>query len=297
MDHSSFQADAVQGRGRGRARAHGRRLLSLATSGLLAGCTGTVNLLHPTTPCFAGGHAPSATHDEAAEQRPLHLVTYNIAHSRRIDQAVAVLEHDDLRGADLFALTEMDEEGVDRIARALGLNYAYYPSVIYPATGRYYGPAILSPWPIERSWKVLLPHEGAWRRQRRTATAAILRLPGERILTYSLHLEPAARLSEGKRRDQIRAVLDDAAGFEGRVVIAGDLNSYGIGVLIERHGYRWPTKFVGRTVHLVSWDHIFIKGAEPGSRHRAGTVRERGASDHRPVWAIVLPAPADSSAT
>ncbi len=50
----------------------------------------------------------------------------------------------------------MDEQGVSQIARWLGLNYAYYPSVIYPATGRYYGPAILSPWPIERSWKVVI---------------------------------------------------------------------------------------------------------------------------------------------
>lgn len=270
--------------------------LGVTASALLSGCAHTVNLLHPTTPCYSGRHGAAATEERSAERLSFHAVTYNIEHSRRIDRAIDVLEHDALRRADLYALTEMDEEGVSQIARRLGLNYAYYPSVIYPATGRYYGPAILSPWPIERSWKVMLPHEGGWRRQRRTATAAILRLPSGRILTYSLHLEPAVRLSEGKRRDQIRAVLEDAAGFAGQVVIAGDLNSYGIGLLIEREGYRWLTKLVGPTVHRASWDHIFIKGAEPGARIRAGTVRARGVSDHRPVWATIDPGAPDSAA-
>ncbi|MEO6058165.1 MAG: hypothetical protein ABIQ49_15180 [Gemmatimonadales bacterium] len=42
---------------------------------------------------------------------------------------------------------------LDRIARALDLNYVYYPGAIHPTEHQYFGPADLSPWPIVRSWR------------------------------------------------------------------------------------------------------------------------------------------------
>jgi endonuclease/exonuclease/phosphatase family metal-dependent hydrolase len=186
---------------------------------------------------------------------------------------------------------------VDRIARALHLNYAYYPAVIHHRTGGYYGPAILSRWPIERSWKVLLPH-GSWDRgQRRTATAAVVRADGLPILVYAVHLETVVKLSPAKRTEQARAVTEDAKGFQGPVVIAGDLNDYGMAARIQREGYSWPTEWVGATHTIFSMDHILTRGlalAEPGS---VGVVREvRGASDHHPVWAVLVPTPASTLA-
>lgn len=256
------------------------RSLPIAAAALLA-CAPTTNLLNPTSPSFSGSHAPVIA-DSASEE--LRIVTFNIKLGRAVERGIEVLSQERLLGADLIALQEMDEAGVERIARTLKLNYIYYPGSIHPTDNRYYGPALLSPWPIEKSWKLLLPHEGLFRRQRRTATAAVLRIGSAEVLAYSLHLEPQLRISEKERRDQVLTILRDAATFPGPVVLAGDFNSEGIGPLLVRHGYHWVTANVGPTITIFSWDHIFVRGLEPD---RSGVVRRvRGASDHKPVWAL-----------
>jgi endonuclease/exonuclease/phosphatase (EEP) superfamily protein YafD len=254
---------------------------------LLLGCAPTTNLLNLTSPSFAGSFAPT-TADSAAD-RELRIVTFNIKLSRRIDAAIEVLGTDSLRGADVLALQEMDEVGVERIARALKLNYAYYPGSIHPVDRKYYGPALLSRWPIERSWKLILPHAGRIRHQRRTATAAVLRVRGERVLAYAVHLETQLRISDRAREDQVATIFRDAAGFSGPVVIAGDFNSQGIGPFLVNHGYTWVTERVGPSISIFSWDHIFVRRLSPTRSPGAGLVKDvRGASDHRPVWAVVL---------
>src|SRR5215210_6489123 len=206
---------------------------------LVAACAHTTNLLDADAPRFSGRYALPAP--DSNVPAPIRIVTFNIKLSRRIGRAIEVLRSDSLRHADLLALEEMDEIGVDRIARALGLDYIYYPSSIHPTDHKYFGPAILSRWPIERSWKLVLPHEGRIRHQRRTATAAEVRVRGQRIRVYAVHLETAFRVSDAAREDQVRTILRDAAAFEGPVVVAGDFNSYGIGPLLVRQGFRWLT--------------------------------------------------------
>jgi len=266
-----------------------RPLLALWTvAALIAGCAHTTNLLNPTTPRFSADYAKPVA-DSAAAPR-LRIVTFNIKLARRIDRAIEVLRSDSLRDADIVALEEMDDAGVDRIARALRLNYVYYPGSIHPTDHKYFGPAILSRWPIERSWKLLLPHEGRIRHQRRTATAAVVRVRGLRVRVYAVHLETPFRVSDAAREDQVLAVVSDASGFAGPVVIAGDFNSYGIGPVLVRHGYRWLTARVGSSISYFSWDHIFVRHLAPARPASAGVVREvHGASDHRPVWAVVVP--------
>ncbi len=261
----------------------------MAATALWSGCAPATNLLSVNQPAFLGSYAPSSV----SSAGPLRVVTFNIRESREIDRAIAVLGSDSVRDADVVALQEMSESGVDRIARALHLNYAYYPAVIYHRTGGYFGPAVLSRWPIERSWKVLLPH-GSWDRgQRRTATAAVVRANGLRILVYAVHLETVVKLSPAKRTEQARTVTDDAKGFRGPVVIAGDLNDYGMAARIRQEGYAWPTEWVGATHTLFSMDHILTRGLAPAEPGSVGVVREvRGASDHHPVWAVLVPAPA-----
>ncbi|MEO6055467.1 MAG: endonuclease/exonuclease/phosphatase family protein [Gemmatimonadales bacterium] len=261
--------------------------LGLSAAALIAGCAHTTNLLNPSTPRFSGGYATAVADSAPA---PIRIVTFNIKLARRIDRAIEVLRSDSLRGADILALEEMDNVGVDRIARALQLNYVYYPSIIHPTDGRYFGPAILSRWPIERSWKLILPHEGKLRHQRRTATAAVVRVRGQAVRVYAVHLETPFRVSDAAREDQVRMVLDDASAFRGPVVIAGDFNSYGVGPVLVRHGFRWLTDRLDPTISFFSWDHIFVRGLAPARPASAGVVHQvRGASDHRPVWAVVGP--------
>jgi endonuclease/exonuclease/phosphatase (EEP) superfamily protein YafD len=89
----------------------------------------------------------------------------------------------------------------------------------------------------------------------------------------------------------VGTLLADAADSSDPVVIAGDLNSHGLGELFVKSGYAWPTRDVGATASKMgvklAFDHVFAKGlraAPPGST--AGVVRDnKKASDHRPVWA------------
>lgn len=258
----------------------------LVGGALLPGCARTTNLLSLDGPRFEGRYAAPAP--ALRPGAPFRVVTYNIRFAREIERAVAVLQSDSLRGADVIALQEMDEVGVERIARALGMNYAYYPASIHPANGSYFGPAVLSRWPIERSWKLLLPHAGWSRGQRRTATAALVRTAGAPLLVYAVHLETPVQISDAERRDQIDAVVRDAERHRGPVVIAGDFNSQGMGTQLEREGFTWPTERVGPTVAWFSWDHIFTRGLAAPRPPSAGVVTDaREASDHRPVWAVV----------
>ena len=267
----------------------GRAVPALVLGLVLGSCAPATNLLSPAGPLFEGHYASDARPVASADSS-LRVVTFNIRFALEIDRAIEVLRSDSLRGADILALQEMDEIGAERIARELGCDYAFYPALIHPTSGRYFGPAVLSRWPIERSWKVLLPHAGWTRGQRRTATAAILRVRNTRVLAYAVHLETPVQLSDAKRRDQAMAVLDDAADFRGPVVIAGDFNSEGIGRLIGRRGYLWLTRRVGPTVAWFSWDHVFVRGLAPAKPRSAGVVRDvHGASDHHPVWAVASP--------
>jgi endonuclease/exonuclease/phosphatase (EEP) superfamily protein YafD len=82
----------------------------------------------------------------------------------------------------------------------------------------------------------------------------------------------------------VLTIVRDAARFAGPVVLAGDFNSEGIGRVLVTQGYHWVSSRLGPTISFFSWDHIFVRGLVP---QRAGVVRQvRGASDHKPVWAV-----------
>lgn len=264
------------------------RIRFITAALVLASCAPTVNLLHPTSPRFEGVFAAPSGAGTATASGRLRVVSFNIKLADRIGPAIEVLAGDSLRSADIISLQEMDESGTERIARELQLNYVYYPGSIHPTRNRYFGPAILSRWPIERSWKLILPYEAPVRRQRRNATAAVVNVGGTRVQVYAVHLETQLRATEHDRENQAAAIVADARNAAGPVVIAGDFNSWGIGKYFEQKGFAWPTKDVGKTITIFSWDHIFVRGLPAGSA-AAGKVRDvRGASDHKPVWASLL---------
>jgi endonuclease/exonuclease/phosphatase (EEP) superfamily protein YafD len=267
-----------------------RRILIKAPLAIgLAACAPTVNLLNPTSPKFDGAFAPRPPEPDDTTATGIRVVSFNVKLADRIDAAIGVLDGDSLRHADIISLQEMDETGTERIARALHLNYVYYPGSIHPTRQRYFGQAILSRWPIERSWKLTLPYEAPFRRQRRTATAAIVNVGGTRVRVYAVHLETQLRATDYDRQAQADAILADARHVSGPVVIAGDFNSWWIGKYLERQGLAWPTKKVGKTISIFSWDHIFARGLGVPTIAPAGKVRDvQGASDHRPVWASLL---------
>jgi endonuclease/exonuclease/phosphatase family metal-dependent hydrolase len=274
------------------------RAPAVAVALLLAGCTHTINLVHREGPAFHGTYAAARTPGPAPER--LRVVSFNLRWGREVGAAIATLRQPSLAGADLIALQEMDSAGVDSIARALGLNYAFFPAARHPSVGfGYFGPAILTPWPIERSWKVILPGRSFSRRQQRTATGAIVLVGSTRVRVYSLHLEHPAQMFEESRRIQARAVLRDAEGWREPVIMAGDFNSRSTAGFVALHGWRWPTERIGPTVAgLFTFDHILACGVAPDSANRAGRADDPdNASDHLPVWAdLIMAAPAAAPA-
>ena len=262
-----------------------RRLLSLTAVAMVApGCMVTT-YRDPKRPVYQTRYG--VPRDLAPG---LRVVTFNIKEGRKIGEATSALaQHPDLRDADVVVLQEMDAGGVEALAKALRMNSVYYPATREPNGGSDWGNAVLSPWPIEDTRKVLLPHPGRIRRRGRTATSALVRHPSGPIRVYSTHLGSPWDTSEGSRRDQVTSILDDAEASREPVVVAGDFNSENIGRLFEGRGYCWPTRGVGATIHSYSADHVFARGLCSGiERARSGVARDvTDASDHRPVWAVL----------
>lgn len=250
------------------------------------GCRTGVNYTSLAGPRYIGAVAP-APH-AAAPPATIRLVTFNIQFAREIDSAIVLLQSAAaLAHADVIALQEMDAWGTSRIADALGMSYVYYPATVHPATGRDFGNAILSRWPIQDDEKVILPHLARFGKTERIATAATLLISGVPVRVYSVHLATQIGAGPGARRDQVRAVLADAAAYP-RVIVSGDMNSHGIGEEFRAAGYAWPTEHNPHTEHWWNWDHVFLRGLALRDGASTGVVRHnRHASDHHPVWAVV----------
>jgi endonuclease/exonuclease/phosphatase family metal-dependent hydrolase len=273
----------VIGRRKSRRRGFGKIHSALVLCLLLSGCANVSNFTDPKGPGLLVSYAPKS----AASPKSLRVVTFNIKFAREIDKAIGVLrDTPELQHADFIALQEMDDRGVDRIAQALSMNAVYYAASIHPSSGKPFGPALLSRWPIERGWKLLLPHQTHIRAQRRVATAALVRVGTKQVRVYALHLEAPYRLTERDRWDQARAVIDDARTWGGPVIVVGDMNDEVLGQLFEKSGYTWVTKGLGATMGPLSFDHVFTRDLGPVLA--SGKADAKGASDHRPVWAEVI---------
>jgi len=263
--------------------------LALATA---VGCRAVVNYQNPVGPRYAGLPAASAP---IAGGHAIRIVTYNVQWGKHVDRAINVLTtRAPLPGADIVVLQEMDADGTRRIADALGMAWVYYPAAVHPKLGHDFGNAIVSRWPIVADEKLMLPHIGGLRHAQRIATAATVLVGAYKVRVYSAHLGTPSDIRPSKRRDQARTIVDDAVNYP-LVIVAGDMNSHGIGKEFVANGFRWPTEHNGFTTAFFNWDHVFLKGfAAPAPESSyTGIVRDTlGTSDHDPVWAVAqLPLP------
>ena len=252
----------------------------------VAACRTGRDYTSPDEPRFAGAPDSARARSSAADNT-LRIVSFNIEFSLRVDSAIALLQSEPaLRGADVVALQEMDEEGTRRVADALGMWYVYYPAIRHRRTKRNFGNAVLSWWPIVEDAKITLPHPSRYAGTHRVATAATIAVGDTtRIRVYSTHLGTVADISGGAREDQLRAILKDAERYP-LTVVAGDLNSADIGRIATRAGYTWPTEKGASTTMMFRWDHVFLKGL---TANGSGTIRDqRGTSDHRPIWVVAV---------
>ena len=260
----------------------------VALAMLLASCGHYVNYTDPTGPRYQGAFAARPDSEPA-----LRVVTFNIAFAREIERAISLLQSDErLRDADLLFLQEMDEPGTERIAAALGMHWLYVPATVHAKTGRDFGNAILSRWPLRDARKIVLPHLARLARSQRIATACTVDIDGAPVRLYSVHAALPFTVSGRGRREQMQAVIDDAKSGPERTIVAGDLNSHGLGECFARAGFAWPSRHVGSTERWFDVDQIFVRGFRLAHPSAIGAVRDnRGASDHRPVWAVLEPDP------
>jgi endonuclease/exonuclease/phosphatase family metal-dependent hydrolase len=270
------------------------------------GCAAAVNDLDPAGPVHVYTSEAAVAPSEAgapaaaASPRPWRVVSFNIAYAIEIERALEVLRGEAaLRSPDVLALQEMDAPGTERIARALGMNAVYYPSGVHPKHDRDFGCAVLSPWRLEEPRKLLLPHGARGSGLRRAATSAVVVRGGERLRAYSVHLPSPLAISGGSRRAQLHALAGDAAASAEPVVIAGDFNSHGKVEELAKAGFAWITREAGDTARFsllgiglagLAYDHVLARGLRraPGDDTVGVVADSRGASDHRPVWAVLV---------
>src|SRR4051812_13804888 len=125
------------------------RSVALAGSVVLAGCAHSLNY-SDVGPRYAGPVAVAADGQALPVPDTLRMVTFNVKFSLHPDLARDLLEHNDsLNHADVVCLQEMDEQAVKTIAAGLHMGYVYYPASQHWKTGRDFGNAILSRWPLQ----------------------------------------------------------------------------------------------------------------------------------------------------
>jgi len=266
-----------------------RALIGIIAAVLAAAC-GVTNYSEVDRPRYSGG---SSLGPSAADE--LRVATFNIEFSERIELALAELRAAGLDEADALALQEMDREGCEQIAQSLGMNWVYYPASVHNH-GRDFGNAVLSRWPIAADHKLLLSHGAPFDGRRRIAVAAEIAHPTRPFVLYSVHNETVL-LNLDARLDQVREILADRSArypSETAVVIAGDFNTAGSGGLEQTVTLHTDAGFTSaapidletadNAVGGRALDHIFVRGLEL-LEHGVGP--DRGASDHRVLWALV----------
>jgi endonuclease/exonuclease/phosphatase family metal-dependent hydrolase len=243
-----------------------------------------------TTPqTFHGGSSTSTDRTTPSE---LLVVSWNVQFGVQAAAAAeALLVTPQLQDADVILLQEMDEHGTELVAEALGIEYVYVPASVHPQTGRNFGNAVLSRWPLTDHGVVFLPYTSSIQGQPRQVVHAVADLGEMRIRACSVHTE-VPTLSPPKRRRQFAAISDVARAWEGEpLIIGGDFNTLtrrGIDAVSSRLapiGVRRVTEGAGPTLRRggreFALDHIYARSLTPVS---CGVVAGLDASDHRPLW-------------
>lgn len=259
---------------------------------LVPACALVENYDDPDGPRYAAEFAPRSESAVAEPLAELSVCSFNIELSEHITEAIRVLSDDEqLRTCAVILLQEMDWPGAQRIAEALALDVVYYPGSVH--SGKDFGNAVLSRWPILDDAKLILPHRNPSNGRIRIAVRATLDAPFAPLTVYSMHGD-TPWLGAAARLDQADAVAADAALFAAPVIVGGDFNTSDPGSVdstVERftsRAFTWATASVPPSASgplgKSKIDHVFVKGFEVAA---AGAVPS-DASDHQPIWVKLL---------
>lgn len=254
---------------------------------------GFINFTETDGPVSIGNFAPEPT--DSVDQ--VKVINWNIKFAERIDQAIEELSVvESLQDADIIILQEMDDEGVEKIAREFGYNYIYYPASIHNKTGRAFGNAVLSRWPIKSHQKIILPHESPTNRQRRILVKTIITIGDQDVAVFSVHTETPV-LSRVKRNDQVERISEAIENSEQDcIIVAGDFNTFSsrsVSSLADAMAEVGLTPVLSEGQATVKTpvidfniDHLFTMGFEA---EESGVWSGTAASDHYPIWVELTP--------
>jgi endonuclease/exonuclease/phosphatase (EEP) superfamily protein YafD len=232
-------------------------------------------------------------------QRPLRVVSYNVHHNQRgRDATVAAIAS--LRPA-LVLLQEVPESDFEAMARALGMRGTFHPHLHIAGEGL----AVLSSYPVVDVGPIRAPHG------RTVAVVADVALDGALVRAASVHLEATREATldnvlwtETMRGEQLNAILKAwADGGSPPLLVGGDFNQPPLGP-----NYRRMTASLTDLLGRVGRNEYTFRHGRLTSRidyllasHEweavAGGVVPSDASDHRPIWADVTPAPPTTAPT
>jgi len=234
---------------------------------------------------------------EAADS--LNVVTFNIKKARKIELAIAEMKALEKKTpVDIYLLQEMNEEGVEAIAKGLGLNYLYIPIAYDKSDKKDIGNAILTKGTIAHPEKLILPHAKWQNQQRRAVTIGEVNIHQKKILVFSVHTETVA-MSRKMRLDQVDSVIrygQEEASHYKYVLIGGDFNtafpkySHSVVNKFNSNGFDWQTARVGSTAKAMMGlvtpvnDYLFSKGFVCTNAY---AIRDSRSSDHFPVFATL----------
>lgn len=227
----------------------------------------------------------------------LNVVTFNIKKAEKIQLATSELQDvEKTRNIDIYLLQEMDEKGVEAIARDLGLNYLYIPIVYDESAKKNIGNAILTKGKIECPEKLILPHSKWLSKSRRDVTIGEVNIHQKKILVYSVHTE-TMMMSRKNRMEQLDAIIKHARlqlPIYKYVLIGGDFNTLftkDARLAVEKFnggGFDWSTAMVGSTATAFfglikpRHDYFFSTGLKVIN---ACKIESSRSSDHYPVFA------------
>jgi endonuclease/exonuclease/phosphatase family metal-dependent hydrolase len=257
------------------------------------------------------GYAPSevqvyrgaAPHPSSAVPDSLRVVSWNIKYGEQIPKALEEIQADsDLASADIILVQEMTREGIEEMARILGMHHIYGLAAVHSHHQKLFGNGVLSRWPIVGDKAIQLPYETLITGHRRIAVAADISLGGRIIRAVSIHTATMV-MDLDKRVEQARAARDSLGDFTGPVIMGGDFNTvtdYEVTLLrqtmrrLRLETVRLPEgptiankiKKIPGSIPVL--DHLFIKDFTAGSR---GIASGTTASDHYPIWAVLAVPP------
>lgn len=105
---------------------------------MLVSCGPIRNYDDPNEPFYEGHYAGNVPN----LGETIKIVTWNLSFAENLDSALdALTSVEELMGADIILLQEMDELGVELLAKDLGYNYVYYPASIHPRHKKKFGNA------------------------------------------------------------------------------------------------------------------------------------------------------------